>query len=252
MANNNTVNYAQATDFLDPRADWTIGRTGMPYLDWGVHQDGWVRDGGYCGFLSPKKNQFHKAQQGTLSTSSGWSNAPNAIDIPFIRYSDVLLMAAECEIETNGNLTRAAQLVNQVRARAGNFVQGAGTSEATISQALPAPVGGIVTAVVNGTNYKVGLYAVPFANQAAGRDAVRFERRLETAMEGYRMFDLRRWNNMVTTLNDFVNVEKNRRTQLFSGVQTVTAKYMLYPLPSVEIELSKKNGVAQLTQNPGW
>jgi starch-binding outer membrane protein, SusD/RagB family len=247
FATNNNTNYNQATDNLDPRADWTIGRTGMPYLDWGVHADAWVRDGGYSGFLSPKKNQFHKAQEGTLSTASGWSNAPNAIDIPFIRYSDVLLMAAECEIETGGNLTRAAQLVNQVRTRAGNFAQGAGTSEATISQALTGGAG-----VINGTTYKIGTYPVPFASQAAGRDAVRFERRLELAMEGYRLFDLRRWGNMVQVLNDFVAVEKNRRTQLFSGVQAVTAKYMLYPLPSVEIELSKKDGVAQLKQNTGW
>ncbi len=247
VPNSNATNYNQATDNLDPRADWTIGRTGIPYLDWGVHQDSWIRDGGYCGFLSPKKNQFHKAQEGTLSTASGWSNAPNAIDIPFLRYSDVLLMAAECEIETGGNLMRAAQLVNQVRTRAGKFAQGAGTNEATISQALTAGVG-----VINGTSYRIGLYPEPFANQAAGRDAVRTERRLELAMEGYRMSDLRRWNIMVQTLNDFVNVEKNRRTQLFSGVQTVTDKYKLYPLPTVEIELSRKEGAAQLSQNPGW
>ena len=247
IANNNSTNYNQATDNLDPRADWTIGRTGMPYLDWGVHQDGWVRDGGYCGFLSPKKNQFHKAQLNTLSTASGWSNAPNAIDIPFLRYSDVLLMAAECEIETNGNLSRAATLVNDVRTRAGKYAQGAGTNEATITQALTSGAG-----TINGTTYKIGSYAVPFASQAAGRDAVRFERRLELAMEGYRMFDLRRWGNMVQVLNDFVTVEKVRRSQLFSGVQTVSSKYLLYPLPSVEIELSKKDGVAQLTQNSGW
>lgn len=247
IANNNSTNFSQATDYLDPRADWTIGRTGQPYLDWGVHQDSWVRDGGYSGFLSPKKNQFHKAQLNTLSTASGWSNAPNAIDIPFIRYSDVILMAAECEIETNGNLSRAATLVNQVRTRAGNFVPGDGTSEATISKPLTGGAGSS-----NGTNYKIGLYPVPFASQAVGRDAVRFERRLELAMEGYRMFDLRRWGNMVQVLNDFVAVEKVRRSQLFSGVQTVTSKYILYPIPTVEIELSKKDGVAQLKQNPGW
>ncbi|NJO25748.1 MAG: RagB/SusD family nutrient uptake outer membrane protein [Bacteroidia bacterium] len=192
VATFNNVNYNQATDFLDPRADWTIGRTGTPFLDWGVHEDSWVRDGGYCGFLSPKKNQFHKAQLNTLSTASGWSNAPNAIDIPFIRYSDVLLMAAECEIETNGNLSRARDLINQVRARAGKYVQGTGVSEATISQALPVPVAGIVTGTSNGSQYKIGEYPAAGWTQSVARDAVRWERRLELAMEGYRLFDLRR------------------------------------------------------------
>jgi starch-binding outer membrane protein, SusD/RagB family len=243
--NNTLANFA--TDVFDPRLDWTVGRTGEPYMDWGPHQNDWVRDGGYCGFFAPRKNVFHKAQKGTLSTASGWSTAPNAIDIPFIRYSDVLLMAAECEIETNGDLNLARTYINQVRARAGKFVQGAGTSEATISQAL---IGGAGT--VNSTNYKVGLYTAPFANQAEARQAVRWERRLELAMEGHRFFDLRRWNDL-QTLVDFLAVEKTRRVQLYTGTQQPTAtKLKYYPLPAVEIDLSKINGEAQLKQNAGY
>jgi starch-binding outer membrane protein, SusD/RagB family len=235
------------TDLFDPRMDWTVGRTGEPYYDWGQHKDDWVRDGGYCGFFAPKKNVFHKAQLNTLSTASGWSTAPNAIDIPFIRYSDVLLMAAECEVETGGSLLLAQTYINQVRARAGKFVQGAGTNEATISQSLTAGAG-----TVNGTKYKVGQYVVPFANQAEARQAVRWERRLELAMEGYRFFDLRRWND-VQTLVDYLNVEKTRRVQLYAGTQQPTAtKLKYYPLPSIEIDLSKINGVPQLTQNAGY
>lgn len=243
----NAVNYNQATDFVDPRLDWTAGRTGTPYLDWGPHQDDWVRDGGYCGYFAPKKNVFHKAQKNTLSTASGWSAAPNAIDIPFIRYSDVLLMAAECEIETGGDLNIARGYINQVRTRAGKYVQGAGTSEATISQAL---VGGAGT--VNGSKYNVGTYTVAFAGQAAARQAVRWERRLELAMEGYRFFDLRRWNDL-QTLIDFLTVEKTRRIQLFgAALVPTTTKLKYFPLPSVEIDLSKINGAAQLTQNAGY
>jgi starch-binding outer membrane protein, SusD/RagB family len=243
--NNSLADFA--ADNFDPRLDWTVGRTGEPYYDWGKHQDDWVRDGSYCGFFAPKKNVFHSAQKNTLSTASGWSSAPNAIDIPFIRYSDVLLMAAECEIETNGDLELARTYINQVRTRAGKFVQGAGTSEATISQALTAGAG-----TVNGTKYRVGTYTAPFANQAAARQAVRWERRLELAMEGYRFFDLRRWNDL-QTLTDYLAVEKLRRTQLFGATQQPTAtKLKYYPLPSVEIDLSKKDGVAQLVQNAGY
>jgi starch-binding outer membrane protein, SusD/RagB family len=242
--NNTIANFS--TDVFDPRLDWTVGRTGEPYYDWGAHKDDWIRDGGYCGFFATKKNVFHKAQKGTLSTASGWSTAPNAIDIPFIRYSDVLLMAAECEIETNGDLNLAKDYINKVRARAGNFVQGAGTDEASISAALTGGAG-----TVNGTTYKVGQYTA-FASQTAARQAVRWERRLELAMEGYRYFDLRRWNDL-QTLTDYLVVEKTRRTQLYTGTQEPTAtKLKYFPLPGIEIELSKINGVAQITQNAGY
>jgi starch-binding outer membrane protein, SusD/RagB family len=248
----NNANFNQATDNVDPRLDWTAGRTGIPYMDWGPHQNDWVRDGGYCGFFAPRKNVFHKGQAGTLSTASGWSTAPNAIDIPFIRYSDVLLMAAECEIETNGDLTLARTYINRVRARAGKFVQGAGTNEATISAALPAPVANVVSGSVNSTNYRVGEYTAAFANQAEARRALRWERRLELAMEGYRFFDLRRWNDL-QTLTDFLTVESTRRVQLYSGTQQPTAtKLKYFPLPAVEIDLSKIDGVAQLKQNTGY
>lgn len=245
MANFNAADFNQATDFLDPRADWTMGRPGIPFLDWGIHQAAWNRDVGYTGYLSPKKTTFHKGQYKTLSTSSGWSDWPNAIDVPLMRYSDVLLMAAECEIETNGDLTKARGWINDVRTRAGKFVQGAGTSEATISQALTNGAG-----VVNGTNYKVGLWPV-FASQAAARDALRWERRLELAMEGYRYFDLLRWNIAEQVLNAYTAVEKTKLA-CYQGVEQFTSKHKLYPIPSVEIELSRIDGVPQLKQNPGY
>ena len=245
----NTFNSSLAnftTDNFDPRLDWTVGRTGTPYLDWGPHKDDWIRDGGYCGFFSPKKNVFHAAQKGTLSTASGWSTAPNAIDVPIIRYSDVLLMAAECEIESNGNLELARTYINNVRTRAGKFVQGAGTTEATISAPL---IGG--AGIVNGTKYKVGTYSA-FENQADARRALRWERRIELAMEGFRFFDLRRWKDL-QTLVDFLAVEKTRRLQLYGATEQPTVtKLKYFPIPSVEIELSKINGEAQLVQNSGY
>ena len=133
-----------------------------------------------------------------------------------------------------------------VRARAQKFVQGAGTSEATISQALPAPAGGVTTATVNGTKYKLGLWPA-FASQAEARDALRWERRLEFAMEGYRYFDLVRWGIAEQVLNAYVTVEKNKFA-CYAGAETFTAKHMLFPIPAVEIELSKIDGVAQLNK----
>ena len=250
MANFNAADYVPATDNLDPRADWTFARPGIPLYDWGVYQGAWERDLGYTGTFAPRKTTFHKGQYKALSTASGWSDWPNAIDVPLLRYADVLLMAAECEIETNGSLTQANTWINMVRGRAQKYVQGAGTNEATISQALPAPVGGVVTAAVNSTNYKLGLWPA-FANQAAARDALRWERRLEFAMEGNRYFDLVRWGIAAQVLNAYVAVEKNK-FGCYIGAETFTAKHTLFPIPAVEIELSKIDGVAQLKQNPGY
>lgn len=250
IANFNAVDYNPATNNLDPRTDFTFGRPGIPFFDWGPLQPAWARDVGYTGYYMPKKSSFHKGQYKNLSTASGWSDWPNAIDIPLIRYSDVLLMAAECEIETNGSLAQANTWINMVRARAGNYVQGDGLSEATISQALPGPVGGIVTATVNGTNYKIGLYPA-FADQAAARDALRWERRLELAMEGYRFFDLTRWKIATAVLNAYINAETPKFACYASHDQMTDSKN-LYPIPAIEIELSKIDGVAQLQQNPGY
>jgi len=249
MANFNAADYT-AADNLDPRADWTFGRANIPFFDWGLLQPAWARDVGYTGYYMQRKNTFHKSQYKNLSTASGWSDWPNAIDVPLLRYSDVLLMAAECEIETGGSLVLANTYINMVRARAGKYVQGAGTSEATISQALAAPVGGIVTDLVNGTKYKIGLYPA-FASQAEARTALRTERRLELAMEGYRFFDLVRWKVATPVLTAFLAVE-TPKFACFASHDAFDDHKLLYPIPAVEIELSKIGGVAQLKQNPGY
>ncbi|HEX8609220.1 MAG TPA: RagB/SusD family nutrient uptake outer membrane protein, partial [Pedobacter sp.] len=219
---NNAI-YNQNTDLVDPRLDWTVGRIGTPYLDWGPYKVEWIRDPAYGGPYAPKKNIFHAAQKGSLSTASGWQTVPNAIDIPFIRYSDVLLMAAECEIETNGDFELARTYINMVRERAGKFAQGPGTSEADLSVPLVAGTGTFPYA-----QYKIGIYPAAGWTQEYAREAVRFERRLELAMEGHRLYDLRRWDNFMPVLNNFVDVEKTRMTALFAGVQTVTEKYKTY------------------------
>ena len=39
---------------LDPRLDWTVGRRGIPFLDWGAHPGkSWTRDQGNGGELGP-------------------------------------------------------------------------------------------------------------------------------------------------------------------------------------------------------
>jgi hypothetical protein len=50
---------------LDARLDWTAGRRGIPFLDWGVHPGRfWIRDQSYAGPFSAKKQIVSKAESG--------------------------------------------------------------------------------------------------------------------------------------------------------------------------------------------
>jgi hypothetical protein len=231
-----------ATSPVDPRLDWTVGRDGVPYKDWGAHAPSWIRAPGYGGPYSPKKN-VHEKSSGAQSTV-GWFPAQlNSVRIHIFRYADLLLMLAEAEVEA-GSLENARTIVNQVRTRAGVRAQGPGTDKATIAVPINSPS-------ITWAQYRVGLYTAPFASQAAARNAVRFERRLELAMEGQRFFDLRRWGVAQEVLNGYLTRERTRRPYL-QAASPVDARHNLYPIPNTQIQLSRVDGQDRLKQNPGW
>ena len=96
---------------LDARLDWTVGRRGIPYYDWGPHPGrSWIRDQQYAGPYSPKKHVYAKADIGSL-TNAGSNHRQTAKNYNIIRYADVLLMAAEAEVEV-GSLEKAREYVN--------------------------------------------------------------------------------------------------------------------------------------------
>ena len=75
-------------------------------------------------------------------------------------------------------------------------------------------------------------------------------------MEGQRFFDLKRWGVMETVLNGYLDGvgggnEKSRRPYL-TAAAAVTSRHMLFPIPAIQIELSKVGGTARLTQNANW
>jgi hypothetical protein len=217
---------------LDPRLDWTVGRRGIPYLDWGVHPGkSYIRDQAYAGPYSPKKHVMYRSDVGT-NTFAG-NPRLNANNYRMIRYSHVLLWLAEIEVELN-NLEAARGYVNQIRARAAN------------------PDGFVKTSDGNpAANYLINQYTAPWTDQDDARQAVQFEQRLEFGMEGHRRFDLVRWGIAAETLNAYYTVEGTKRAYL-NNVQFVAGKHEYFPIPLQEIFNSQLNGTPTLTQNPGY
>jgi starch-binding outer membrane protein, SusD/RagB family len=237
----NTNFTAADTDVpVDPRLDWTVGRDGVPYKDWGVHASGWIRSASFGGPYSPKKN-VHEQASGAQS-NVGWLPAQqNAVNMHIFRYADLLLLLAEAEVEA-GVLENAREIVNEIRTRAGVAAQGPDGGSLTVPIDDPS---------ITWADYSVGLYEDPWTDPDVARQAVRTERRLELAMEGERFFDLRRWGIMQQVIGDYLAVEQNRRSFL-SAANTPTARYSLYPIPPVQIELSRVEGEERLVQNPDW
>jgi starch-binding outer membrane protein, SusD/RagB family len=227
---------------LDPRLDFTVGRRAVPYHDWGIHPGrDWVRDVTYGGPYSPKKNTYFKAEDGATAGKVGWGFSANSLNYTIMRFADVLLMAAEAEIEV-GSLETARGYINLVRARAGAFAP---------SNTAPFAVAAD-DAAVNWAKYKVAEYTAAFANQAAARTAVRFERKLELGMEGHRFFDLVRWDAAATEINSYLSVEAVRRPTTLAGTAFTPGKHEYFAIPATAIATSFKDGVATLTQNPGY
>lgn len=231
--------------FIDPRLDWTVGRRGIPYLDWDVYpgQD-WVRDQRYAGPYAPKKNVYWSATQGADADNSQWAPG-SSINVFVIRFSDVLLMAAEVEAQLN-NLDQAEDYVNRVRNRMALHPEG-WVYKYTDDSDPSAGFSGDLAA-----NYKISPYpGGAFVSQAYALKAIYFERKLELAMEGYRFFDLVRWGLAPTALNGFFASESKLVTDVTGGHFT-TGKNEHYPIPQQQIDLTQKAGKNTLTQNPGY
>jgi len=216
---------------LDPRLDHTVGRRGIPFLDWGLHTGfSMIRNQPNGGPYSPKKYLFTKAEKGAgLTETGGWGHQTyNAYNVTIIRFADVLLMAAEAEIEA-GLLAKALEYTNMVRGRAAN------ASDYVMLDGKPA------------ANYKIAVYDA-FPTKEFARSAVRFERRMELGMEGYRFYDLVRWGEDVSAINKYLKYDQVLLPGALGGAK-YDAKYALFPLPQGQIDLL---GADILKQNPGY
>lgn len=249
---NDTILYTAGT--VDPRIDWSIGRPGVPYLDWGLHPgDSWIRNVGADGHFSPKKSVYAASQKDQYTDVGSAFWAPTQLvanNVNIIRFADVLLMAAECEVEV-GSTLKAMEYVNLIRARAQNpngWVYK--NSDYNADQAE------YVTKTTPAANYNIGLYtAAQFGTQDLARTAVQFERRLELAMEGHRFFDMQRWDNGTGLMANTLNAMYLRDGELVSYKKTtkfVKGVHELYPIPQSQIDLINSGGTQHLKQNPGY
>lgn len=148
-------------------------------------------------------------------------------DFPLIRYADVLLMLAEALIETEGDVfdyDEVCSLVNQIRTRPD----------------VDMPTIAACEEAAQGRRLSVSQL----------RSIVRHERRVELAMEGLRMSDIRRWGIGPEAYSDCYAIREDGsgsyKKILFATRTFDTAKGYLWPIPSIEVQRNP------IPNNPGY
>lgn len=212
------------TNTFDPRLDHTIARPGVPwkYETNRLVANNWSRTPAIYGYFNSMKENVSPDCPCYKIDGSFRGNSKNRIEM---RYADILLMRAEALIEL-GRFNDALPLINQVRTRA-----------AASTNLLKLPNGNA------SAKYQVATYQ-PGINiewtQANARQALRFERRLELAMESIRFFDLVRWGIAAETMNAYINTERPRRPNIYDQNALFTAGRDEYlPIPQAQINFSK-------------
>ena len=222
------VNDADRTMPVDPRLDHSVGRRGIPFYDWGLPKNNWVRNPTNGGPFMPKKN-LHRMED------SHYVVRGSALNTDLIRFADVLLWYAEALAETE-NYEAAREYVNRIRERAGN--------DLVMYEGEPA------------ANYLVGLYpASYFDSKEKALDAIRFERKLEFGMEGFRFFDLQRWGYEIAKSEiDFYIQQEQKHIGKYASAAPFLEYKMYFPIPEAQILAMDRNeaGEYYLTQNTGY
>lgn len=140
------------------------------------------------------------------------------INYIIMRYAEVLLIASEALIELNRNLPQARKYINMVRSRA-----------------------------------EMPKLRTSINTQSELRKAVRHERAVELALEGWRLYDIKRWGIADEIISGpvygmtYLTEQGEIDTVKTSITMNWRQKDYLLPIPAEEIEMNKN-----LEQNPGY
>lgn len=171
----------------DPRLFHTVGMPTYPYkyeAEYTMTKDNSCTPNTY-GYYTSLKDVPQRSKGETYNGS--WQAF--AMNDYVFRFTDVMLMRAEALVEL-GELENARTIINDIRQRAANSI------DKHISYAKE--------------QCEIALYPESyFQEKETARKCLRWERRLEMAMENGRYFDLRRWGIASKTLNAYFESEKN-------------------------------------------
>lgn len=260
----NLVDYYQCTDgkAIDKSSSYDPSKPFQnrdPRLTASILTPGqWI--GGYLFETHPDSTTTSRIQNGKVTrianqevthayaTFTGyiWKKYQDSLEIPayntqselnymFIRYAEVLLTYAEAKIELGQVDQSVVDAINKVRTRT-----------------------------------TVAMPAITISGADEMRKIVRYERTVELAMEGHRLFDIRRWkyaahvmpgnvlgrkkklfyqSPVIPTIDEYGKSHYPKETELFNiiGVNTFVEKNYYWPVPQKERDLNKN-----LSQNTGY
>ena len=210
----------------DPRLTYTVVYHGYEWKNAG--------GGTQTIYIEPGSDALDEYLPGSSSTSTGYywrkyfdpTHLPgfaSGLNLMLIRYADVLLMYAEAQNEISIlSANDWALTVRELRARAGLADAGALDFDAAL------------------TKEEI-------------RTIIRNERRVELAMEGLRIFDIRRWRIAEDVLNGWAHGARFGPSEIDNGYLRVDnrtfdpAKHYLWPVPRDERNINPNLG-----QNKGW
>lgn len=232
----NTISISTPEDLqnnnIDPRLLHSVAIPGLPYKykpDF-IFAESWTRQPETYGAFMSLKEVVLPDCPCFKKTLPFMSSAKNR-DI--IRYDDLLLWQAEALIELD-RPAEALPIINSIRQRAAK------------STDLLEDMKGNKTGNFFVDEYKPGVNC-PAWDKAFATKALRWERRLEMALEGYRFFDLVRWGIAEETVNEYLTVERTRR-QYLNEAKFTKNRDEYFPIPKAQIDFSKK----LYQQNYGW
>lgn len=213
----NSSDFDPASGKADPRLFHTVAMVGYPYkYDYRVFGTDWSRNPGVYGYYSSLKENVNPDDPSSVLIDPFRGNSKNKI---VIRYADVLLMRSEALVELNRE-KEALPLINEVRQRAKDSM-----SKITY-----------VGDVADIDLYQDGVNCT-WTNTFA-RNAVRWERRLELAMECQRFFDLVRWGIADQVMNTYYKEESTKRAY-YESANFDKNKEEYIPIPQQQLNFSK-------------